>query len=387
MRIAIIAPSYINTNIVKCASGLRDCGAYVHLFCFKRKTYPASDLNFPVTILGIIDHRKYLKRFPKIVTAAIKNRRSLLAFDCIYAFNWEMALLAIIAVWGMTTKPVIVLQTQDIRTKMLDSGILGRALRFLERRVLSRINLLSVSSIHYLKNYYVPIQKLLNCPSFVLENKLFHFNSSGYGYSGHRSVRGSHGIVIGYFGLIRCWKSCDILQKTVDRGRGKILLYLRGIPRMLRNVSDLNEYAARSEHITYEGEYRTPEDLVEMFSRIDILWIASPYEDDCQEQSAWRWKRTNRFYMGCFFGKPMIAWKNTADGDEVEKYDLGLTIEPKCPKRAIEDILGITSTDLERWQSNIGKLSREVYIYTDEHQRLYGIIQGLRKSVTGNRFS
>ncbi len=159
---------------------------------------------------------------------------------------------------------------------------------------------------------------------------------------------------------------------------GRIRLYLRGIA--LGSAPDLEEYAAGSDWISFGGQYQAPRDLPEMFKEIDLLWIASPYEDESRLKTDWRWKRTNRFYQACRFRKPMLAWKNTADGDEVEKLGVGMTVDPESPQRAAEAVGGISRRDLGHWRSNLAKLSRGVYTYTDEHRKLYRIIQGLNGS-------
>jgi succinoglycan biosynthesis protein ExoL len=377
MKIAFLCPS-VGANHFKYAHGFKEAGAEIRFFCFYRKQYPTSDGDLPITLLGTIEHGKYLARIPRIISAAVNYRRALKEYDCIFAFNWEMAMLAIIAFWGKRDRPAIILQMLDIRPIMMGAGPLSKLFRFTERRVLARIDLLCLLSRFYLDRYYLPVQGYRKRPFFILENKMYEDASlieESRKTSGHSR---SGGIEIGYFGLIRCRKSCEILKQAVLQGEGKLKLYLRGIS--LEDGPDLEEYSAGCDDIVYEGEFQPSRESAGMFSRVDLAWIASPYKDDRRVRSDWRWKRVNRFYQSCFFGKPMIAWKDTDDGDAVEKYGIGLTVDPEAPERAVRDILGITEKDLERWRSNLNQLPREVYTFTDEHEKLYRIMQSLRRS-------
>ena len=374
MKIAFLCPT-LDTDYLKCARALQSAGAEVAFFTFIRDQYPQTTADLPVIRLGRVKHGHYLARFPRLLTAAVKTRKLLSEYDCLYAFNWEMALMGIVATRGSRLRPVIVLQMLDIRPAMLGLGLAGRAFRFAERRVLGRVDLLCLTSQAYLDHYYRPIQKFQGRPVFILENKLAADCRAITPAGSAEGPRNGERIKIGYFGLIRCRKSCQLLEKAVEQGKGRVSLYLRGIP--LGEVPDLNNFASGSTWIRYGGEYRAPGDLPDMFSQIDLLWIASPYEDETRIKTDWRWKRTNRFYQGCCFQKPMLAWKNTADGDEVEKLGLGLSLDPEAPDRAVEDILNISSEDLGRWRSNLAKLNPEIYTYTDEHQRIYGIIRDI----------
>lgn len=372
MKIAFLCPT-LDTDYLKCARAFRAAGAEVALFSFIRERYPVAVADLPVTRLGMVEHGKYLSRSFQMLLTVRRIRKFLSGYDCLYAFNWEMALLGLLASSRAASRPVFVLQMLDIRAAMLGSGPVGRFFRFWERRVLNRVDLLCLTSRAYLDHYYRPVQRFAGRPVFILENKL---EAGLPGLDSGRETPSPDGEIalrIGYFGLIRCRRSCEVLGETVEKGAGRVSLLLRGIS--LGGAPDLEEFAARSQRIEYGGEFRAPIDLPEMFGRINLLWVASPYEDESCCRTDWRWKRTNRFYQGCRFRTPMLAWKNTADGEEVQRRGLGLTLDPDSPAQAAKDILNISPADLRRWRSNLAKLPREIYTYTDEHRRIFAMIQ------------
>jgi succinoglycan biosynthesis protein ExoL len=128
-------------------------------------------------------------------------------------------------------------------------------------------------------------------------------------------------------------------------------------------------------NVTYLGEFRSPDDLPSLYSDIDILWGCYPYPDS--DDHNWRWARTNRFYESCFYQKPIIALRDSGDALVVEQHDIGPIVHGPDIGTAVEALSKITRDDLTRWQENISKLPRDVYVYTHEGEELATLLTEL----------
>jgi succinoglycan biosynthesis protein ExoL len=225
------------------------------------------------------------------------------------------------------------------------------------------VRIVVATSPAYVSEYFKGWQHLNQVDYYVIENKL-----EPDGVSVPQVVRPvmPDGVLrIGYFGLLRCERSWEILKRAAKEGRGRLLIVVRGIPMGLPN---LVAEAQALPHIEYGGPYEAPADLPTLYSQIDMVWAAYGYMG--RRIGNWRWARTNRFYESCFFGKPMFAQTDTADGHVVSELGLGTCVDMASIEKAAESILNISATDMEAWVSNLRCLAPELYVHTDEHQRL-----------------
>ncbi len=71
----------------------------------------------------------------------------------------------------------------------------------------------------------------------------------------------------------------------------------------------------------------------------------------------------------------MLAQKGTEDGRLIEALGLGMCLNLSDIKEAVECILSITRTMLNQWQEAISQLSQDVYVLTDEHERLLEMLK------------
>ena len=181
-------------------------------------------------------------------------------------------------------------------------------------------------------------------------------------------------IVIGYFGVIRCERSWHVLRRLAEQGNGRIHVYLRGVP---LNLPNFEQQAAESRWIQYGGPYVAPDELTDMYSRVDLLWVAHRVDDN----NSLLWNRTNRFYEGCAFQKPMIGQAGTQDGAVIHDRGLGPLVDLADPEAAIAGVLQITAAEIEQWQANVSRLPRSVYCENGEHERLSNRIRVLASAV------
>lgn len=341
-------------------------GVEAEVLAFERRAYPGKVLNCKYSSLGNIKHRNYFSRVLPFIAALKKMRKSVKNNQVIYAFGLDMLLLGWISSIGMQKK--MVYEVGDIREVLIGNGIKQRLFRWLERFLLNRISLLIITSEAYLIEYFQKIQRVNNVQYLVVENKLD--KSWSIKLSNNHDVREkSDSIVIGYFGVLRCVRSWEILKNIAENSGGAFQVYLRGISREI-NLQESVNY----KYVTYDGPYLVPDDLPNMYNTVDLVWACYPYQGS--STGNWQWAKTVRFYESCFFKKPVIVQKGTEDSKLVNFYDIGLIVDMnQGVEKVVKQIRNITNADIQKWEHNMTKLPENIYLYSDEHER---IVEALR---------
>src|SRR5690606_17097594 len=109
-----------------------------------------------------------------------------------------------------------VYQIQDIRSIYFGNGIRNKVARLIERIFLNTIDILVLSSPEYFTRYYWEKYKFNASRVVVIENKLIKGSIDP-----KRTVKEiSKEIVIGYFGVMRCHKSWEVLKELFRIGSG-----------------------------------------------------------------------------------------------------------------------------------------------------------------------
>src|SRR5699024_11903074 len=89
--------------------------------------------------------------------------------------------------------------------------------------------------------------------------------------------RVSDKITVGYFGILRCPRSWNILTKFAIQNTSAFHIYVRG---KFTFVTDLEKEVQSINNISYGGEYRSPDELAELYTSVDLVWAAYPYSDE-----------------------------------------------------------------------------------------------------------
>lgn len=170
-------------------------------------------------------------------------------------------------------------------------------------------------------------------------------------------------ISIGYFGVIRCNHSLQLLKKIVDQANGKIQLYIRGI--FQEHLGLMKDELLESKYVEFGGSFKSPDELPEMYKSVDLTWTAIYHF-----KPNIMWSRTNRYYQACFFKRPMITQIGTPDAAEVQKFNIGCSIDLTSQLESLEKIMNIRGSQIRTWKENMIHLPKDVYILTNEHKDL-----------------
>ena len=349
-------------------------GFDVSVAAFNRAYHSGRVPSRPTQIIGTISHGKYLQRIGRLITALPKLRRAMRGRDIVYASSPDMALLAMIA--GVFMGKKFILEVGDVREIQTAEGLKGRLVRIVDRVLTNRCSLLVVTAVGFLDNYYRNWLRS-DVPAIVVENKIEASLTSAR----PEAVRGSlpqgrpfidRPLRIGYFGLLRCQWTWDVLKAFALKHPKDVEIVMAGYP---MEPADIAEQAKSIPNVIYSGEYKSPNDLPRLYGAVDLVWAC--YKFIGPRDWNLKWARPNRFYESCYFGRPLISRLGSSDSKEVDRLKIGFNIRTHEISEVVAELDSITAEMVEQWRSNSISLPNSLFIYTDEAEKLKSHIEHL----------
>lgn len=359
-KILFFTTAIEHTTFRRTAKMLQEEGADVHIIGFTRNNFPKGTDDLSVESLGVLSHGNYISRIFRLFKFLFVLRKRARDYDVIYNFTLDTLIISRIAL--LFSKKKWIYQIQDIRTIYFGHSIKSKIARLLENFFIKKIDLLVVSSYDYYTNYYKQKYGISPDKVVVIENKLVKGSIS---LDSIDNKSNNDIISIGYFGVMRCKRSWEILKKSASNIKS-IKLYLRGKPVAMPFIE---EEIISIPKINYEGVYKSPDDLNELYNKVDIVWACYPYSENRKEGN-WKLARTIRFYEALAFGKPVIVQRGTPQEEDVIKYNIGLVVDMENISETMEQLEAIKEDNLKIWRENIVKLPPSLYYYTDEYKKL-----------------
>lgn len=368
MKLLFVTSATEHTTFRKTAKLLSKSGAHVKIIGFTRNNFPSGNEVIPTKVLGTVSHGSYLKRILIIIKFFREIREEARKTDVIYCFSLDVLLVTRIVLFFSENK-IVIYQIQDIKRQLIGNSFKSKSYRFVEKTLLKSVSHIVVSS----KDYYTSfLKKYYNYPeskASVIENKV-EVLPKVYDF---KSV--DNQIRIGYFGVLRCRRSWDVLKTSALESKSNIFIYLRGKPSAVPN---LKEQAEETSTISYDGPYKSPDDLDSIYSKVDIVWAAYPYNDNAEGN--WRMARTIRFYEACAYRKPVLVQKGTPHASIVEDLEIGMVVDLSDLDTAVNQVLSITPKMIDSWKKNLLKVDESMFVHTDEYENLYELINKLLKN-------
>jgi hypothetical protein len=238
--------------------------------------------------------------------------------NVILARNLEMLAIAVRARRRFAPTATVVYECLDIHRLLLSNGLAGRLLRRLESKLWRHVGLLLTSSPAFVRNYFAP----RGCPAPVMlvENKVLL--PDGAEPTAHFATRPpGPPWRIGWFGMIRCRKSLDILAGLARAADGAVEVVIRGQPSDAV-FTDFAAAIAYCPHVRYGGPYRSPADLPAIYGDVHFNWAIDYFE---QGQNS-RWLLPNRMYEGSLFGTVPIALAAVETGQWLARHGVGVLL-------------------------------------------------------------
>jgi succinoglycan biosynthesis protein ExoL len=225
--------------------------------------------------------------------------------DVILSRNLEMLVLASRARKLYAPRAALVYECLDIHRMLLSGGAVGAALRLLESRLWQNVDLLLTSSPAFIENYFK--QRGFPAPIRLVENKVLRFEDDAP--LSMRNRPPGPPWRVGWFGMIRCRRSLEILSSVARAAEGALDVVIRGQPSGAV-FADFAAEIANLPHLRYAGPYRNPDDLPVIYGEVHFSWAIDYYEGG--ENSAWL--LPNRIYEGCCYGAVPLAVEGVETG-------------------------------------------------------------------------
>ena len=201
------------------------------VYAFERKgSYPGKKIDFDINKLGEITHVSYFKRFALLVKSINRIRSTARKTDVIYTFGLDMLFLGWISRLLSFRKNLrLVYEVGDIREILIGKALINKAARYFEKFLLRYVSVLVVTSEAFYTEYFLKVQNAESLRHYVIENKIDYDLMSPV-RSEEAAEENKKEITIGYFGVLRCARTLEIIKLLAQKGEGKIKIYLRGTP-------------------------------------------------------------------------------------------------------------------------------------------------------------
>ncbi|MEL7283070.1 MAG: glycosyl transferase [Pseudomonadota bacterium] len=276
-----------------------------------------TELDFKNIDLGQTYDGRFFQRLRQIwIGAVVANRHSdeLLNQDVIYARNLDMLLCAFLAKRFVGSQTSVVYESSDIHRLLSRHDWVGKTMRWVERTLLRRCRGVVVSSPAFIEQhferYYPGLHNAVLIENRWLEGAFPEPRPSSRNVWTPQDAE-NRPLNIGWVGMLRCQRSLDLMCKLAKKFPNELSIKLHGIPALVE-VPRFEEQIAAHDNILYAGPYSAPEDLAEIYEKLDLVWAG----DFMEAGSNSEWLLPNRIYEGGYYAVPSIA----PIGTETEKW-------------------------------------------------------------------
>lgn len=271
--------------------------------------------------LGKTQDGAFLQRICQVFTGAglaIDAETELRAADIIYARNLDMLACAFLAKRKLKLTTPVVYECLDVHRLLVRQDPIGFVLRRIEHALLKRCHALVVSSPGFVDHHFRPRYGIED--AILVENRMtagmeYGMRPTSLGASPGQPLR------IGWFGILRCSRSLDLLTAIADALGDKVEVVLRGRVSGVE-IPDFHARIAGYSNVLFEGAYKAPEDLTEIYEKVDIVWAGDFMEAGYNSV----WLLPNRLYEGGFYAVPPIAPAGTQTAKWIADHACGFKV-------------------------------------------------------------
>ncbi len=321
LRVLYLAHDLSNANVAKRVAMLVDGGATVSLAGFRRTTDPVTHVagspavNFGQTFNAGFIHR--ILSVLKVIVFLGKYKKLFAETDVILARNLEMLAIAVRVRKMLRNAIPVVYESIDMHRLLLRNDLAGKSLRALEGWLSRRASALITSSPAFITEYFNK-RSDVRLPARLVENKLYPVpaiiempaRTPGPPWK------------IGWFGVIRCRKSLEILSELVKRASGNVEVIIRGLP-ALDQFDDFHKSTTSVPGLQFEGAYKNPDDFSAIYHEVHFAWAIDMFEEGLNSS----WLLPNRIYEGGLFGTVPIALTTVETGRTLDRMGIGVTLD------------------------------------------------------------
>jgi hypothetical protein len=276
--------------------------------------------------------------------------------DVILSRNLEMLLLASRASKLYAPHAALVYECLDIHRILLSDGTLGTALRLLESRLWRNVGLLLTSSPAFIENYFK--RRGFPAPIYLVENKVLRLEAEHAPTIRLRRPPGPPWRV-GWFGMIRCRKSLEILSSAARAADGVIEVVIRGRPSGA-TFADFDAAIADLPYVYYGGPYRNPGDLSTIYGEVHFSWAIDYYESGANSA----WLLPNRIYESCCYGAVPIAIAGVETGRWLSERGVGLVFGEPVERHLLDFVRCLDQAKYQDMAARVDAQPRDDLAFT-----------------------
>ena len=323
--------------------------------------------------LGQVPQNKYLHRFVKIIfdiprLAKILSNNS--EVNVVYAWNFDIALLFVLTTLFSKRRYKFIYEVADIKPILLSNSIVGKVLKKLEQFILKNTDYLCVTSKDFITNYFDKHYDF-EAKVHILENKVYPPITQKIIKNKLNKIPDGSKWKIGLVGILRCDTSLQLLADLATRLPKNIAVILAGIPE--EHVKESFNKLISLENTIHLGEYKYPDNLIDVYSEIDIIWSA----DFSNLSDNSKWLLPNRIYEAGLFAIPQLCF---SDNEAISKYikslNIGWILEEANIENLLKFISSLTIKQYQQIQSNYNGLPTEQFSGDEQVKLLLKDLKG-----------
>jgi succinoglycan biosynthesis protein ExoL len=311
LKIAYLVHDLSDPAVHRRVRMLKTGAAQVIVIGFRRTSERPSDVEGCETVdLGETRDGAFIARIGSIASTALRLERFdnlLCGCQVVLARNLEMLFLAAKARRRYAPDASLVYECLDIHRLLLSKNPSGQLLRSIESWLMRDVDLILTSSPRFVSEYFGP--RNLHRPIKILENKVL-LTDGAISRPSQSSRAGGPPWKLGWFGMIRCRRSFEILSAVAREADGNLQIKIAGRPSP-KEFPDFESLVAASPHVTFAGPYRFDE-LPALYGDVHFSWAVDFFEHGLNSS----WLLPNRIYESCFFGAVPVA----IDGVETARW-------------------------------------------------------------------
>jgi succinoglycan biosynthesis protein ExoL len=334
-------------------------------------------------VLGKTFDRNYFQRARALVGGIFRLRRWRMTtrFDpqIVYCINLDNLALGAVIHFSSKQPVKFLYEVADIQPAFLKGGP-GTFLRMLEKFALRHTDILITTSPAFIREYFVP-RLGFSGKWFLLENKVYWQNEKvAMPQLPDRVIDKNHDrpIRIGIFGMFRCQRTIQLAAELSSQFPSKLKFVFRGLPNQL--VKQKFEQLLKNKQIEYHGPYKYPDDLLAIFSDVDLIWSL----DFTSLEGNSLWLLTNRNYEAGLFAVPQLALNGTETGRFVASNKLGCVVGPPVDVSLREFFDSISLASLNEMSESIAAQDRYRFRAESDFKRLNSVLGELLNGAEHN---
>jgi succinoglycan biosynthesis protein ExoL len=326
---------------------------------------------FQFTNLGPLMPQSLILRLAPMALAALRLLRfrpELAAVQIFVGRNLDNALLGVLGRYISGSSGALVYEVLDVNRRCTEPGVRAAVLRRIERWLLDRVDHLVVSSPYFVTNYFQAMLGYRGSWS-VFENKVARFAHERQPDLAPVPVAPAVARPwrIGWFGYLDDEGSWDVLRRVAESLPREVVIQVRGIPYMDFDMDRFRADVERLDNVVYDGAYRNPEDLAEIYGAVDLVWSM-----DCNSPSGnSKWLLTNALYEAGYFGKPVLGMAGTAVGEFIARHGTGWCLQEPLAETLIDLIRHLSRVAYTAKSREILRMRSRLFIEGDEIERIW----------------